>query len=431
MIIMDHDRLCEYTTAEEFVVISGEFRIIGERAFAHGRMPVRFVVIPPGVNEIEDLAFYDCNKMLSIVIPGSVKKIGNKAFGYGIDGKVESFHIFGENGSEAERYAAENGFPFVPFREYAPSFDDFTLSYYKTGKVNNDLYSQISFCYNLTVPDIHGEAARLLNEALDTYETDYPGAMERLKKARRIYLTMHATGEQIFGLEPEPPHLPGQDEAIYHCAEFMHFICNSEGCSAASRGEWQTAYDCFKTAYFEMWLYHKPKDEQDRHIQRMMFKALGLMSLMLQNPAEALYWYQQELDSLRELRPAGKYYREFAQCVERTGEALLMYGYLGAAECFCERSIQLRRAAVKYVEKTACSSDYRDYFDLGFLAYDEYRIALLTGDNRRMRYACRLLKEYRDEAPFMDEETKEEVTEHIRRIEEIALKISETWGDNL
>ena len=79
MIIMDHDRLCEYTTAEEFVVISGEFRIIGERAFAHGRMPVRFVVIPPGVNEIEDLAFYDCNKMLSIVIPGSVKKIG-KAF---------------------------------------------------------------------------------------------------------------------------------------------------------------------------------------------------------------------------------------------------------------------------------------------------------------------------------------------------------------
>ncbi|MBQ1830384.1 MAG: leucine-rich repeat protein, partial [Ruminococcus sp.] len=92
MIIMDHDRLCEYTTAEEFVVISGEFRIIGERAFAHGRMPVRFVVIPPGVNEIEDLAFYDCNKMLSIVIPGSVKKIGNKAFGYGIDGKAESFH---------------------------------------------------------------------------------------------------------------------------------------------------------------------------------------------------------------------------------------------------------------------------------------------------------------------------------------------------
>ena len=48
-----------------------------------------------------------------------------------------------------------------------------------------------------------------------------------------------------------------------------------------------------------------------------------------------------------------------------------------------------------------------------------------------MRYACNLLKECRDEAPFMDEETKEEVTEHIRRIEEIALKISETWEDNL
>ena len=431
MIIMDHDRLCEYTTAEEFVVISGEFRIIGERAFAHGRMPVKFVVIPPSVTEIEDLAFYDCNKMLSVVIPGSVKKIGKKSFGYGIDGKTDGFFIFGEKGSEAERYAAENGFPFVPFREYAPSFDDFTLSYYKTGKVNNDLYSQISFCYNLTVPDIHGEAARLLNEALDTYETDYPGAMERLKKARRIYLTMHATGEQIFGLEPEPPHLPGQDEAIYHCAEFMHFICNSEGCSAASRGEWQTSYDSFKTAYFEMWLYHKPKDEQDRHIQRMLFKALGLTSLMLQNPAEALYWYQQEFDSLRELRPAEKYYGKFAECFERIGEALLLYGYLGAAECFCERSVILRREAVKYAEKTTRSSDYRDYFDFGFQAYDEYRIALLTDDSWRMRYACDQLGEYRDKMPGLDEETKEEVTEHIRRIEEIALKISETWGDNL
>lgn len=48
-----------------------------------------------------------------------------------------------------------------------------------------------------------------------------------------------------------------------------------------------------------------------------------------------------------------------------------------------------------------------------------------------MRYACDQLGEYRDKMPGLDEETKEEVTEHIRRIEEIALKISETWGDNL
>ena len=200
MIILDYDRLCEYTTADEFVAISGEFRIIGERAFAHGRMPVKFVVIPPSVTEIEDRAFYDCNNMLSIVIPGSVKKIGNKAFGYGIDGKVESFHIFGEKGSEAERYAAENGFDFIPLCENAPSFDDFTLSYYQTKRVNNDLYSQISRCYPLVIPEINSEAARLMNEALEIYQTDYTSAMDCLRKARRIYLTMHATGEQIFGL---------------------------------------------------------------------------------------------------------------------------------------------------------------------------------------------------------------------------------------
>ena len=39
MIILDYDRLCEYTTADEFVAISGEFRIIGERAFAQSLSP--------------------------------------------------------------------------------------------------------------------------------------------------------------------------------------------------------------------------------------------------------------------------------------------------------------------------------------------------------------------------------------------------------
>ncbi|MBQ1453124.1 MAG: leucine-rich repeat protein, partial [Ruminococcus sp.] len=428
MIIMDHDRLCEYTTADEFVVISGEFRIIGKRAFAHGRMPVRFVVIPPSVTEIEDRAFYDCNNMLSIVIPGSVKKIGNKAFGYGIDGKVESFHIFGEKGSEAEHYAAENGFAFFPLHENAPSFDDFTLSYYQTKRVNNDLYSQISFHYPLTVPNIHEEAARLLNVALEMYQTDYPGAIERLKQARRIYLTMHATDEQIFRLEPEPPHLPGQDEAIYHYAEIEHFICNSEGCSAASRGDWHTAYDCFKTAYLDMWLYHKPKDDTDLHIKWMLFKALGLTSLMLQNPAEALYRYQQELEALRELRPVEKYYGEYSECFKRIGDALLFYGYLDAVEYFCERSMRMHRANMEYREKTANDTDSKAYLDLSSPAYDEYRLALLYEDSWRMRYACNLLKECRDKAPWQVEK-KEEGTADIRRMKEIALKSAGTSGE--
>ena len=51
----------------------------------------------------------------------------------------------------------------------------------------------------------------------------------------------------------------------------------------------------------------------------------------------------QELEALRELRPVEKYYGEFAECFERIGDALLLYGYLDAAEYFCERSIRLRR----------------------------------------------------------------------------------------
>ena len=59
MIVMDKDRLYEYTTGAFFAAISNEVRVIGERAFAHGRMPVEFVVIPPSVTEIEDYAFFD------------------------------------------------------------------------------------------------------------------------------------------------------------------------------------------------------------------------------------------------------------------------------------------------------------------------------------------------------------------------------------
>ena len=63
-------------------------------------------------------------------------------------------------------------------------------------------------------------------------------------------------------------------------------------------------------------------------------------------------------------------------------------------------------------------------------AYDEYRLALLYEDSWRMRYACNLLKECRDKAPWQVEK-KEEVTADIRRMKEIALKSAGTSGERI
>jgi hypothetical protein len=77
------------------------------------------VTIPDSVERIERSAFYGCEKLKSVIIPASVTDIGNKAFGYyndvdfGTELKVGDFTIYGYKGTEAERYADDNGFIFV------------------------------------------------------------------------------------------------------------------------------------------------------------------------------------------------------------------------------------------------------------------------------------------------------------------------------
>lgn len=89
---------------------------------------VKKIVIPNTVTNIGELAFANCSKMKSIVIPSSVKEIRKYALGYVKSkngnysysehydkqlSKINNFTIYGKKGSEAERYAKENGFKFV------------------------------------------------------------------------------------------------------------------------------------------------------------------------------------------------------------------------------------------------------------------------------------------------------------------------------
>ena len=73
------------------------------------------VVIPEGVYEIRDYAFWYCEYITDIYIPASVQVIGADAFNeYRYDYQEREkivFHVVA--GSAAHRFAMENGWPYV------------------------------------------------------------------------------------------------------------------------------------------------------------------------------------------------------------------------------------------------------------------------------------------------------------------------------
>lgn len=92
---------------------------------------LKAIIIPDGVTNIGDYAFHNCPSMTTISIPDSVKEIGEFAIGYkevadetqgehyssdyatfGYHTVIPGFVIYGEAGSEAERYAAQHSIEF-------------------------------------------------------------------------------------------------------------------------------------------------------------------------------------------------------------------------------------------------------------------------------------------------------------------------------
>ena len=88
-----------------------------------------------GLKIIEKKAFWNCADLKAVVIPASVKEIGEMALGYrspyyGNDPrKNEGFTIYGYRNTAAEAYAEENGFKFVEIGDvngvsYNPSWSE-------------------------------------------------------------------------------------------------------------------------------------------------------------------------------------------------------------------------------------------------------------------------------------------------------------------
>ncbi len=93
---------------------------IGEMAF-RGCRALSGVTLPESVKTVSARAFYDCPSLLRVVIPGAVQSLEEESFGYVYDGQktvqTEGFAVWGCPDTEAQSYAARNGFRFVDLTE--------------------------------------------------------------------------------------------------------------------------------------------------------------------------------------------------------------------------------------------------------------------------------------------------------------------------
>ena len=101
----------EGCTSLTSVTIPESVTSIGSVAF-YGCSSLTTVDIPNSITYIGATAFYGCASLQSITIPDSVKHIEEGAFGFSNGKKMDGFTIYGEPGTEAEKYAYQYGFLF-------------------------------------------------------------------------------------------------------------------------------------------------------------------------------------------------------------------------------------------------------------------------------------------------------------------------------
>lgn len=95
-----------------YCIIPEETKVIPDGRYVDYDFDV--LVLNEGLESIGSEAFVNNWFFVSVYIPASVKSIGEKAFGYDSTGfKWDNFKIFGQSGTEAERYANANGFRFI------------------------------------------------------------------------------------------------------------------------------------------------------------------------------------------------------------------------------------------------------------------------------------------------------------------------------
>lgn len=187
---------------------------IGSRAFWDTGLQT--IVIPDSVVMIDDYAFIMCNNLENvtlgaslasigkiafgkcellkeIVIPSSVNKIDNKAFGYGCRDKYgweswyslltesnnyesyKDFVVKGYSGTDAERYAQENGFTFISLGEQPTTSETITETTVAetTAPLNEGYYVVGDFNGDFTWDDYFHPEYKMLRDTTHTAHEQY------------------------------------------------------------------------------------------------------------------------------------------------------------------------------------------------------------------------------------------------------------------
>ena len=96
-----------YCTGLASITIPSNVTTIGDSSFS-GCHVLTSVTLSEGVTTIDNWAFSECFGLMIITIPESVTSIGDSAFSY-----CENMTICGNEGTYAQKYANENGIPFI------------------------------------------------------------------------------------------------------------------------------------------------------------------------------------------------------------------------------------------------------------------------------------------------------------------------------
>lgn len=162
----------KYDIRVKRVVINEGIQHIGQGAFLNFE-GLTSVVLPQSLVSIGACAFDGCVNLSSITIGAGVQEIGDSAFGYcggrySHDTAIEGFRIFGSIGSEAERYAMENGISFAVFCNHTYTSDITTRPTCTTPGVRT--YTCTS-CAVGTEGHTYTESIPALNHAYGAWET--------------------------------------------------------------------------------------------------------------------------------------------------------------------------------------------------------------------------------------------------------------------
>ena len=116
----------------EKILVKDGTLAIGGYAFDYNKS-ITEVILPNSLRVINKESFYDCTGLKSIVIPASVKTIGEYAIGYYSDDnwnqiKDDGFKIYCYAGTAGEQYAKDNGFDYELLECKEHEFGDWSIT---------------------------------------------------------------------------------------------------------------------------------------------------------------------------------------------------------------------------------------------------------------------------------------------------------------